>query len=353
MDCFSVLRRKPADPGGNDAPPPLPVKQRSTTSQDSSVLSESPSGSSALLSPTSALSPGFHSLLSTSPVSQSSPGSSVRSSISGSSDDLVLAQGSRPTSSIPSPGSPRYSTYDNFVALTKQSSDQRILNIADKIGALVGDLPLNNTQTSPTRSSGAEESPLSPNGHMPSGGDTDKPPPLPNKKVMRRTVRTERIRVRSQYDNIQGAKIDSTRTVSAGGAITTTSSSFQDSTLDQLSPPSLLRTSQSAGGINRLSPFNQPELSRQGTFSSSETFSSAGTFSSSAESLQKPPPLPLKKKHGKDLLNLCNNESFFSQIYWIDLLQKSHNAPVSYPTMHHFVTEMCTFLLQNGALWDI
>ena len=31
-------------------------------------------------------------------------------------------------------------------------------------------------------------------------------------------------------------------------------------------------------------------------------------------------------------------------------------SPIWYPTMHHFVTEMshvCTFLLQNGALWDI
>ena len=35
-----------------------------------------------------------------------------------------------------------------------------------------------------------------------------------------------------------------------------------------------------------------------------------------------------------------------------DLSHKSHNAPVTYPLMHHFVTEMCT-LLQNGALWDI
>ena len=35
-----------------------------------------------------------------------------------------------------------------------------------------------------------------------------------------------------------------------------------------------------------------------------------------------------------------------------DLLYKSYNAPVSYPTMHHFVTEMCTYLLQNGTLWD-
>ena len=35
---------------------------------------------------------------------------------------------------------------------------------------------------------------------------------------------------------------------------------------------------------------------------------------------------------------------------------QSHNALNTYPTMHHFVTEMCTFLIhliQNGALWDI
>ena len=37
----------------------------------------------------------------------------------------------------------------------------------------------------------------------------------------------------------------------------------------------------------------------------------------------------------------------------IDLLYKSRNAPVPYPTVHNFVTEMYTFLLQNGALWDI
>ena len=36
-----------------------------------------------------------------------------------------------------------------------------------------------------------------------------------------------------------------------------------------------------------------------------------------------------------------------------DLMHKSHDAPVPYYTMHHFVTEMCTFLVQNGALWDV
>ena len=48
----------------------------------------------------------------------------------------------------------------------------------------------------------------------------------------------------------------------------------------------------------------------------------------------------------------------------IDLLHKSHNAPVPYPTMHHFVTETCTHVhlsvtkwcivgYLSGALWDL
>ena len=37
----------------------------------------------------------------------------------------------------------------------------------------------------------------------------------------------------------------------------------------------------------------------------------------------------------------------------IDPFDKSHNASDKYPTIHHFVTEMCTFLLQSGALWDM
>ena len=32
------------------------------------------------------------------------------------------------------------------------------------------------------------------------------------------------------------------------------------------------------------------------------------------------------------------------------LRQNPHNTPVPYATMHHFVTDMCTFLLQNGVL---
>ena len=39
----------------------------------------------------------------------------------------------------------------------------------------------------------------------------------------------------------------------------------------------------------------------------------------------------------------------------IDLLHKPHNAPVPYPTIHHYITKMCTilFLLQNHAFWVI
>ena len=37
----------------------------------------------------------------------------------------------------------------------------------------------------------------------------------------------------------------------------------------------------------------------------------------------------------------------------IDRSHKSHDAPVPYPTKHHFGTEIFTFLLQRGVLWNI
>ena len=37
----------------------------------------------------------------------------------------------------------------------------------------------------------------------------------------------------------------------------------------------------------------------------------------------------------------------------IFLLHKSHNVPVPYLTIYHFVTEMCTLSVKNGALWDM
>ena len=58
----------------------------------------------------------------------------------------------------------------------------------------------------------------------------------------------------------------------------------------------------------------------------------------------------------------CSNSNALAILHWaidiishgrIDLSHKSHNASHKYPIMHHFVTEMCTFLLQNVALWDM
>ena len=36
----------------------------------------------------------------------------------------------------------------------------------------------------------------------------------------------------------------------------------------------------------------------------------------------------------------------------IEPSHKPHTAPVPYPTMYHFVTEMCAYI-KNGALWDM
>ena len=35
----------------------------------------------------------------------------------------------------------------------------------------------------------------------------------------------------------------------------------------------------------------------------------------------------------------------------IDQSHKAHNAPVLYPTMHHFVTEMCTCVHISVTKW--
>ena len=48
-------------------------------------------------------------------------------------------------------------------------------------------------------------------------------------------------------------------------------------------------------------------------------------------------------------LNLCGAQP---GMFWI-ILYKSHNAPVPYPIMHHFVTEMCTCVHISVTKWCI
>ena len=48
-----------------------------------------------------------------------------------------------------------------------------------------------------------------------------------------------------------------------------------------------------------------------------------------------------------------SNNVIIKKLPTTDPCHKSHNALDKYPTLHHFVAEMCTFLLQNGAPWDM
>ena len=51
---------------------------------------------------------------------------------------------------------------------------------------------------------------------------------------------------------------------------------------------------------------------------------------------------------------ICDRYEFFFQPFiTINLFQKSHNAPVLYPTMPHFVTEMCTCVHISVTKWCI
>ena len=42
----------------------------------------------------------------------------------------------------------------------------------------------------------------------------------------------------------------------------------------------------------------------------------------------------------------------FDDVIMVASIDPSHSASHQYTTMHHFLTEMRTFLLQNGAFWD-
>ena len=59
----------------------------------------------------------------------------------------------------------------------------------------------------------------------------------------------------------------------------------------------------------------------------------------------------LQLRYPQSIFRLANHKWWHQPI---DLIHESMHQS-RYPTMHHFVTEMCicTFLLQSGALWDI
>ena len=66
------------------------------------------------------------------------------------------------------------------------------------------------------------------------------------------------------------------------------------------------------------------------------------------------------QKHGKARAMWIFIWIYLNVVRWIPAWcttmypsHKPHNALDKYPTIHHFVTEMCTFPLQNSALWDM
>ena len=77
--------------------------------------------------------------------------------------------------------------------------------------------------------------------------------------------------------------------------------------------------------------------------------------------------LKISQLHEKHIFQYMGRMGMLHQttpLKLIDLLHKSHNVPVPYPTMHHFVTEMCTqvhiFVTKrcivgylSNALWDL
>ena len=71
----------------------------------------------------------------------------------------------------------------------------------------------------------------------------------------------------------------------------------------------------------------------------------------------KGPIIPDDELHcNQGCLRMTKASPTLSKSTWIDLLHESHSAPVPYPTVHHFVTEMCTCVLISGtkiALWCI
>lgn len=213
------------------------------------------------------------------PLSES-PTSSISSAFSASSEDLLCDRSL--TNSLTSPvhvaglgGDPRFSLYDNFHSVRTRSLDseqstKEFHDIAKQISSLTSSIDTPDEVFSPEP--------------VPTSDSVDEPdssvPPLPEKHVKTyRTFKYDRSLVTSHYDNMP-AVVKPPKSQDGQG---------------------VLHTSQSAssGLTGRIGVMYSLE-----NFSSSETFSSSGTYSSSMESLQKPPPLPPKKKHGKFTLQI-------------------------------------------------
>ena len=304
-----MIRRSSATSSvdSTDTPPPLPVKKRhGSHSHDEGHLSLA---SSTLCPSPRAISPLCSSPYETTPLSES-PTSSISSALSAASSEDLLSdsktekahsqsssQATTPTHSIVGQQE-RLSTYDNFQLLLPSGQDsQHFSDFAKRINELTSNI---NTKA---KGSLLEQ--------FTAQFGKDLAPVLPNKeniskRTLLSTTKLERGQVHSQYDNLfehgnirtDGSSVVK-RTVmktsySAQGfsSSSATSDGLFGNTLQTSAP--LLNSSSSA----MYSKTMQVTTSQE-TFSSTETCSSSGVGTSSMESLQRPPPLPPKKRAGK------------------------------------------------------
>ena len=256
------------DPG---VPPPLPAKQR-TSSNVFVFDTNSHSDLSGQSTPTNMSSPHHSVSLTTTNDSTSEtapPGDQLENRAS---------TGSRTTTDS------RYSHYDNFDTTNLGDAGAGIHDLTARIERLTSDIDLHKRVTA-----GDDMT------------DSTSPPPLPAKKAPRLPEKAvaPRSRVTSEYDNADSTVARTTqsspalvitRNMSSGASAAVMRSSHS------LTSPGFRTVLLSSSCTTTM----QVTVSKE-TFSSTETFSSMGTemFGSSAESLQKPPPLPPKKRHGQ------------------------------------------------------
>lgn len=281
-------------------PPPLPAKQRSANVFVFDTNSHSDlSGQST---PTNMSSPHHSALVATSTSADTAP-----------SDGLQISTNHRSVTKTTMDS--RYSQYDNFNAVSLRGGGAGIHDLTARIEKLTSDIDLHGR-----RSTGVDvaDSALS-------------PPPLPTKRTSRNQEKgmVPRSRITSAYDNMDDAVAPATHSV----ARTTQSSPALANSRHVTSATSGVMTSASTGVMRSSRSLTSPgfrtvllsssctttmqvTVSKE-TFSSTETFSSMGTemFGSSAESLQKPPPLPLKKRHGM-FTHFHGNVFIFINVYY-------------------------------------
>ncbi|KAI0209274.1 Rap guanine nucleotide exchange factor 1 [Lamellibrachia satsuma] len=279
LQSLLASARLQEDPG---VPPPLPAKQRSANVFVFDTNSHSDlSGQST---PTNVSSPHHSALVATSTSADTAP-----------SDGLQISTNHRSVTKTTMDS--RYSQYDNFNAVSLRGGGAGIHDLTARIEKLTSDIDLHGRS-----STGVDVTDLALS-----------PPPLPTKRTSRNQEKgmVPRSRVTSAYDNMDDAVGTATHSV----ARTTQSSPALANSRHVTSATSGVMTSASTGVMRSSRSLTSPgfrtvllsssctttmqvTVSKE-TFSSTETFSSMGTemFGSSAESLQKPPPLPLKKRH--------------------------------------------------------